>query len=151
MSYKRVLNTEETIECMKVLNMLILENKLHYAETIGYIDYYADEEGNIYSISPNLYQCRKIHLVPDKWGYLGFTAYGEKNKPYPVRYLAHKLVAKAFHGAPPINTKLDVDHLNGNKMDNRPENLEWVTHQVNCQRGQDRKKQRKLNLNKEEL
>jgi hypothetical protein len=37
----------------------------------------------------------------------------------------HRMVAMAFHGVPPSN--LEVNHINGIKTDNRPENLEWVT------------------------
>ena len=39
--------------------------------------------------------------------------------------LAHRLVAQAFHG--PIPGGKQVNHKNGDKTDNRPENLEYVT------------------------
>lgn len=42
----------------------------------------------------------------------------------------HRLVAKAF--IPNPNGLSDVDHLDGNKMNNRVSNLRWVTHQDNC-------------------
>ena len=38
----------------------------------------------------------------------------------------HRLVALAFHGAPPSGHKL-VRHLNNDKTDNRPSNLCWGT------------------------
>jgi hypothetical protein len=37
----------------------------------------------------------------------------------------HRLVLLAFKGFP--RPELECNHINGNKLDNRPENLEWVT------------------------
>lgn len=44
-----------------------------------------------------------------------------------VKCYVHRLVASAFQG----ESNLDVNHINGRKHDNRPENLEYVTPREN--------------------
>lgn len=46
-------------------------------------------------------------------------------------YLVHRLVAEAFVEKPETDEKLEVNHLNFNKLDNRAENLEFCTHSRN--------------------
>lgn len=51
---------------------------------------------------------------------------GRKTVPLYV----HRLVASAF--IPNPNELPQVDHINGNKLDNRKENLRWVSVSENC-------------------
>lgn len=60
-------------------------------------------------------------------GYLGVKL-GHPDALFGV----HQAVAMAFHGMPPANTV--VDHIDGNKHNNRPENLEYVTNSENVKR-----------------
>ena len=57
-------------------------------------------------------------------GYLQVGLSGSRNLK-----LVHRLVAEAF--IPNPENKLTVDHINGNKLDNRVENLRWATQKEN--------------------
>ena len=43
-------------------------------------------------------------------------------------YSVHAIIAATFHGA---NTTMVVDHIDGNKSNNRADNLRWVTSKIN--------------------
>ena len=45
--------------------------------------------------------------------------------------LVHRIIYQLVHG--PIPEGMEIDHINGVKDDNRPENLRAVTHQRNLQ------------------
>ena len=50
-----------------------------------------------------------------------------------VRYLVHRLVCEAFHGKPNFDDAT-VDHIDGDRLNNRADNLEWVTRSENTRR-----------------
>jgi hypothetical protein len=85
----------------------------------------ADENGRIY----NATSCKepKIH---DRSGYKMVVL---KVDGKPKWLCVHRLVCDAFHGAPP-SPKHTVDHINHDRADNRPSNLEWVTQKENVRR-----------------
>jgi hypothetical protein len=57
---------------------------------------------------------------------------GHKQRPMMV----HRLVLMAFAGLPPSPAH-EGNHINGDKLDNRPENLEWVTRAENIKHAYD--------------
>jgi hypothetical protein len=59
-------------------------------------------------------------------GYLYFSLFKEGKER---RYAAHRLVAQHFIENP--DNKPQINHLNGNKKDNRVQNLEWATQSEN--------------------
>lgn len=61
-------------------------------------------------------------------GYRQFKLVGNDGKPYLVR--DNRLVAIAFHGPAPTKTHQSA-HKNGDRLDNRPENLYWATPKQN--------------------
>ena len=66
------------------------------------------------------------NLQMNKWGYpvIILTKYKKQKQMF-----VHRLVAKAF--IPKIEGKNEVNHINGDKTDNRKENLEWCTKSEN--------------------
>ena len=59
-------------------------------------------------------------------GYANITLIKNGNK---FKTVIHRLVAKAF--IPNPENKPEVNHINGNKRDNRLDNLEWCTSSEN--------------------
>ena len=70
---------------------------------------------------------RTLKPFPLNSGYLS-VALKVKNKS--VNRRVHRLVAEAFIGPCPSSDHV-VNHINHNKLDNRLENLEWVTQSEN--------------------
>lgn len=85
-------------------------------------DYQISNKGRIKSFKTN--KIGKI-LKPKKDGkdkYLMICLCKNGNKKY---YLIHRLVAETF--IPNPENKLQVNHIDGNKKNNKVDNLEWVT------------------------
>lgn len=68
---------------------------------------------------------REVNLPNNSSGYLQVNLGRIRNT-----VLVHRLVAEAFIPNP-LGLR-DVDHINGNKTNNRVENLRWVSHKENC-------------------
>lgn len=68
-----------------------------------------------------------LKAQPDKKGYLRLRVTIDREKR---SYKVHRLVAEAFIDNP--ECKSQVNHINGDKADNRADNLEWATNKENA-------------------
>ena len=85
-------------------------------------DYDVSSNGGIYSRKRNIV----MKVQTDGWGYprVSLLNNGHKSTKY-----VHRLVADAFIKNP-LN-KPEINHIDGNKLNNRIDNLEWVTRSEN--------------------
>lgn len=85
-------------------------------------EYLASSKGRIKTAKSG----RILSPCVDNHGYLRVALFkADRNR----RFKVHRLVASAFHGA--AESSMEVNHIDGNKKNNRPENLEWVTPKEN--------------------
>lgn len=87
---------------------LFVDGNVFYCFSDGSVEWHTDS---------NNYKIYRTFGNPEQKGYLKVR---RRNRYYKV----HRLIAMAF--VPNPNNLPEVDHINRNRSDNRPENLRWV-------------------------
>lgn len=88
--------------------------------------YLINKQGQIYSLRSNKHIATRL----DRYGYVRVNLYeGTKNHTVTV----HRLLALAFIENDDPENKLEVNHIDGDKLNNNLDNLEWVTSARNQQ------------------
>lgn len=88
----------------------------------GYSNYFIEDTGELYNNNTKKYLKGKIRLN----GYRVFTLSKDNKK---TDFYAHRLVAEYFLNNP--NNLPVVNHIDGNKCNNKKDNLEWTSYAEN--------------------
>lgn len=113
-----------------------------FKDVVGFEGLYVvSNEGNIFGLKRG----KVLKATPNKYGYLQLEL-NKDNKPHYFKVA--RLVAIAF--IPNPDNKENVNHIDGNKVNNNVKNLEWVTAQENTQHAIDTGL-RKTKLNMEQV
>lgn len=88
----------------------------------GYPNYEVSNQGRV----KNVRRGKVVKSSPNVWGYLGLSLYNDGNCK---RHTIHRLVAEAF--IKNDEGKKEVNHIDGDKLNNCSDNLEWVTRSEN--------------------
>jgi predicted DNA-binding protein (UPF0251 family) len=101
-----------------------------FVQVRRYADYLVDDAGTVVSLKSGDWRVMRPHV--SKAGYQRIKLC---SGPSQQKHTVHKLVATSFLG--PVPDGFQINHKDGNKLNNRLENLEYVTAQQNIQHAHD--------------
>ena len=101
----------------------------------NYSNYEIDEEGNVYNKSTK-------KILTGSIGENGYKYYRLSKNNQKKMFYAHRLVAEYF--IPNPNNLPVVNHIDGNKLNNNIDNLEWVSYSDNTKHWHDNKENKSV-------
>lgn len=104
------------------INKIPETNSIYWAGSDGHIYMYSESKTN--SKMPNPFR------LSEAIGKSGYRFVSVKINGIRKSRNVHVLICSAFHGKKPFDMAI-VRHLNGNKLDNSPNNLSWGTYKDN--------------------
>lgn len=104
----------------------------------GYEGRYAvSRSGRVYSYPNRSHKKGKILVVGNNKNYgLGYNTVGLLKDGVYVKKFVHRLVAETFIPTD-LSYKIEVNHIDGDRINNSVENLEWVSHKENMEHALD--------------
>lgn len=103
----------------------VYEQTEEWTEVMGFVSYEISTCGNIRRKLADGYRYNQPSLNKQR-GYLYASTVDQAARK---NWAIHRLVAESF--LPRVEGKNYVNHIDGNKLNNRLDNLEWCTHQEN--------------------
>jgi len=96
-----------------------------WRDVVGYEEYYrVSNLGQVWSKRSNREIVGGVVGEGGRYRQITFSVHGIESTKF-----AHNIVMEAFVGPPPEN--MEVNHIDGDKLNNRLDNLEYVTHSDN--------------------
>ena len=117
-----------------LLPEVVLLADVEYRKIPGYASAYAGTNGKIVFVKSNgtLLFPNEFEWKTTKGTYKYIKIVSDDF--VQVTKAVHQLVCRTYHGPEPVDGKIyEPNHRNGNKHDNRPNNLEWSTRRQNIQ------------------
>ena len=100
---------------------------------LDYLNYEIDEDGNVYNTTTKTYLKGSV-------GENGYKYYRLSKNNTKKMFYAHRLVAEHF--IPNPNNLPVVNHIDGNKLNNNINNLEWISYSENAKHWHDSRERR---------